>query len=174
MRKALLALVCLTLLVVTVGCGETVTPEKASKETTGASTQPNQPQYFKVGDRVKMGDLAITVNSVKKSQGGEFLRPQQGHVYVIVDCTIENLGNEPAGISSLVMFKLADSNGYNYAPTIAEGTKGQLDGEIGVGRMMRGEIAFEVPSEAQGLELIFEPNLFGFGQAIFKLNSEEV
>jgi len=34
---------------------------------------------------------------------------------------------------------------------------------------MRGEVAFEVPSDATGLELIFEPNVLGFGQAILNL-----
>jgi len=35
--------------------------------------------------------------------------------------------------------------------------------------MMRGEVAFEIPTDATGLEFIFEPDIFGFGQAMFKL-----
>lgn len=33
-----------------------------------------------------------------------------------------------------------------------------------------GELAFKIPKDSKGLELIFEPNIFGFGQAIIKLN----
>lgn len=165
-RKFLVLLMCLVVGAGFAGCGETVTPEKAT-ESTSKSVAP--PKVFAVGEKVRMGDLAITVNSARRSQGGEFWRPNQGNVFVIVDCTIENLASESAGISSLLMFKLADGKGYNYSPTIAEGTKGSLDGELGAGRMMRGEVAFEVPADVQGLEFIFEPNVFGFGQAIFKL-----
>lgn len=68
-----------------------------------------------------------------------------------------------------MMFKLADSEGYSYNQTIIDNVKGSLDGEIGPARKMRGEIVYEVPKKAQGLEFIFEPNLLGFGQAIFKL-----
>ncbi len=80
------------------------------------------------------------------------------------------MSDEAEVISSLMMFKMADSEGYNYSVTIADSSKPSLDGELGPGRKMRGEIAFEVPTDATGLELIFEPDFLGFGQAIFKLD----
>lgn len=51
------------------GCGQTITPEKIDQQqnniqSTQAPTK-NEPKYFKVGEKVKMGDLAITVNSIK-------------------------------------------------------------------------------------------------------------
>jgi len=171
LKRLLVLFLCLAMVALLMGCGETVTPEKASTEPGKESTKPAPPETFSVGEKVKMGDLAITVNSARQSQGGEVWKPSQGNIFVIVDCTIENLANEPTTISSLMMFKLVDSDGYNYTPTIAEDTKGSLDGELGSGRTMRGEVAFEVPADAQGLEFIFEPNVFGFGQAIFKLDN---
>jgi len=148
------------------GCGETTEPKKATTE----PTKTKQQQTFKIGERVEMGELVITVNSVVDSQGSEFLKPAAGHVFKIVDCTIENLSDQSQAISSLMMFKMADSEGYNYNVTITDSSKPSLDGELGPGRKMRGEIAFEVPTDATGLELIFEPNILGFGQAIFKLD----
>jgi len=169
MKKAFLVFLLIMGLVIT-GCGETTTPEKVdTSQPATENQQKTEPQYFKVGDTVKMGKLAITVNGVRQSKGTSFEKPKDGHVFVIVDATIENLGDEPASISSMLMFKMADAEGYNYGTTIFTGIKGQLDGEVGPGRKMRGEVAFEVPKDAKGLEFIFEPNLLGFGQAIFKL-----
>ena len=96
-------------------------------------------------------------------------RPDNGNIYFIVDCTIENSSNEAVHLSSLLMFSLVDAEGYNYNITIGPETKGSLDGELAPGRKMRGELAFEVPAQANSLELIFEPNVFGSGQAIYKV-----
>ncbi|MDR9756308.1 MAG: DUF4352 domain-containing protein [Thermoanaerobacterales bacterium] len=165
-KISLLLALCFLFTIVLCGCGETTEPKKATTE----PTETKQQQTFKIGERVEMGELVITVNSVNDSQGSEFLKPAAGHVYKIVDCTIENLSDEAEVISSLMMFKMADSKGYNYNVTIADSSKPSLDGELGPGRKMRGEIAFEVPTDATGLELIFEPDFLGFGQAIFKLD----
>jgi len=165
-KFSLLLALCLLFTIILWGCGETTEPKKATTE----PTKTKQQQTFKIGERVEMGELVITVNSVVDSQGSEFLKPAAGHVFKIVDCTIENLSDQSQAISSLMMFKMADSEGYNYNVTITDSSKPSLDGELGPGRKMRGEIAFEVPTDATGLELIFEPNILGFGQAIFKLD----
>lgn len=65
---------------------------------------------------------------------------------------------------------MSDADGYKYDITIAPDTKGSVDGELQPGRKLRGEVAFEIPENATGLELIFEPNVFGFGQAIVKID----
>jgi hypothetical protein len=165
-KISLLLALCIMFTIILCGCGETTEPKKATTE----PTETKQQQTFKIGERVEMGELVITVNSVNDSQGSEFIKPAAGHVYKITDCTIENLSDESQGISSLMMFKMADSEGYNYNTTITDSSKPSLDGELGPGRKMRGEVAFEVPIDATGLELIFEPNILGFGQAIFKLD----
>ena len=103
------------------------------------------------------------------STGSQFIKPKDGNIYFIVDCTIENTSGEAAHLSSLIMFKLVDDDGYNYNITIGPETKGSLDGELAPGRIMRGELAFEVPAQASSLELIFGPNVFGSGQAIYKV-----
>ncbi|WP_066638551.1 DUF4352 domain-containing protein [Desulfolucanica intricata] len=164
----------LTLALLAAGCGETTAPEKvnsATGETTVASgsAEVKTPEVFSVGESVKMGDLQFTVNSVRNSNGNNFIKPKEGNVYLLADCTIDNLSQEATSISSILMFKVVDNEGYNYNVTIGPDTRGTLDGELAPGRKMRGELVFEVPVQAQSLELIFEPNLFGFGQAIYKI-----
>ncbi len=161
------------------GCGETVTPEKAdmdgktdvqTESTTGNKEKDNKTQTFKIGDAISIGDYVLTVNSARTSKGGGFMKPDEGNIWYIVDATLDSKADEPVEVSSIMMFALSDSDGYNYNATIADDTKGQLDGELAPGRKMRGELAFEIPEKAGGLELAFDADVWGSGQAIVKLD----
>jgi len=174
-RWALLFWITLAALFVAVGCGTTITPERVSNKPVapsgGEATKVKPPETFRVGDTVRMGQLTITVHGKRLLRGGQFLAPEAGNVWVVVEATIGNAGDEPVSISTLLMFTLADSHGYNYTPVVfGPKLKGELDAEIAPGRKIRGEVAFEVPGDAKGLELIFAPNILGFGQAIFRLD----
>lgn len=147
---------------------------ESSDETSEAEKEAEQQEVFKVGESVKMGDLEFTVNGVKTDKGGDFNKPEEGNVFLIIDATINNTGKESSALSSLIMFKLYDSEFYEKDISIFADTKGSLDGELGAGRTMRGEIAFEVGKDETEWELIFEPNLFGFGQAIYELKAEDM
>ncbi|MBE3556580.1 MAG: DUF4352 domain-containing protein [Firmicutes bacterium] len=161
-----------------VGCGSTTTPVSVNgvssstqqeKPASSPTVQQQTPKHFAIGDHVKMGDLVLTVNSARQSSGSEFDQPQSGHVYEIVNATLENTGQKSEAISSLAMFSLKDSEGYKYSITFVSDAKGQLDGELAPGDKMRGELAFEIPKTAKGLQLLFEPNIVGFGQAVIDL-----
>lgn len=138
--------------------GETQDQEQAKTET------------YKIGDSVKAGNLVFTVNSTRVDTGNEFIKPDEGNIYYIIDVTVENTGDKSENVSSLMMFKLFDSDGYNYNITFGPETKGQVDGEIAAGRKLRGELVFEIPKEATGLELEIDPTLFGSGKIIVKLD----
>lgn len=159
-----------------VACGGgTTTPEKvepkANQATPPAEQKAAQTQTYKVGDTVKMGDLQFTLNSVTLDKGNEFMKPDQGKKWVVFDGTVENLGSQSTTISSMLMFSVVDSKGYKADLSIGANTKGQLDGELGSGRKMSGQIAFELDANEKALEFIFEPNVFGFGQAIYKVDA---
>lgn len=161
----------LAALLAATGCGETVTPRKVGESGTAPSPQhePKPPQKFKVGDVIEIGQLRFTVHSVREDKGNEFLLPPEGKRWIVVDATIENLSDKPTVISSVLMFMLADADGRRYTTTLGPNLTGHLDGELAPGSKMRGEVAFEVPKDAKGLELIFAPKVFGFGQAIVVL-----
>ena len=84
---------------------------------------------------------------------------------------MENVGDESEHLSSLLMFKLFDSDGYNYDVIFYPETKGDVGGELSAGRKLRGELAFEIPINSEGLELEIDPFIFGSGQIIVNLNS---
>lgn len=143
-----------------------------SKPTTAASTQPekSKTQIFKIGDVVKLKDYKVTVNKIRTDNGGEISKPKDGDQYLYVDCTIENISNEQKSISSVMMFKVEDSDGRSYEQTIPEHQNGQLDGNVSAGQKMTGEYVCEVPQGKTGLKLVFDGSLFTGGQIIVQLN----
>ncbi|PZN00859.1 MAG: hypothetical protein DIU76_11980 [Bacillota bacterium] len=155
------------------GCSESqvqkVDNQGQAQQQQNQQQQQQQPQVFKVGDTVQFDNLHITVHGARTSKGSEFEKPQQGK-FLIVDVTVENKGNEPATVSQLMQTKLQDDQGRSYTPIIFSGAKGQLDGEVGPGRKLRGEVVFDVPNAAH-YEFIFE-NPFTTGQAIWKIEGK--
>ncbi|MBE0467068.1 MAG: DUF4352 domain-containing protein [Candidatus Desulforudis sp.] len=151
------------------GCGETTTPERVEVDRQ-ADPPVEQIEVFSMGETIRMGGLAITVNSVREDRGSEWLAPKDGHTYYIVDSTLENLSDKSEVVSSLMMFSLVDGEGYKYSVTFGPETRGNLDGELGAGRKMRGELVFEIPDDAIDLELVFEPQVLGFGQAVIAMD----
>jgi hypothetical protein len=130
----------------------------------------NKAAAFKIGDTAEAGGVAFTVNSVRESSGTEFIKPKEGSIYYLVDTTVENKSNAAKNVSSILMFKLVDSEGYSYNITIGPETKGQVDGEVAPARKLRGELAFEIPKTAKGLELEIDPSIWSAGKIIFKLD----
>lgn len=184
LKRVFSILMITTLIVVSLtGCTETVQEKQDNKATAvqteqkndktqqnNSSNNDNVAETFKIGDTVKMDKLQITLNGIRYSNGSEFLKPEEGKIFAIVDVTMENLDTKSQTVSSMLMFKMSDKDGYNYNSTISDDVKAQLDGEIGASRKMRGEVSFEIPKDATGLELLFKPNPFIAGQAIFKLD----
>lgn len=139
----------------------TKAPEKESEP------EVKKPEIYNTGDSVKFDNLIITVNGIRESKG-KFMTASEGNVLLLVDITAENTGDEEESVSSLMQTEMVDADGFSYNLTIAEDAKGSFDGSIGVGRKLRGEVAFEVPAESATLEFIFS-DPFKSGQAIWKV-----
>lgn len=72
------------------------------------------------------------------------------------------------------MFTLYDAEGYSKDIAMADNLKGSLDGELGAGRKMAGEVAFTVDEDESAWEFVFEPQVFGFGQAIYDISASDI
>ena len=148
--------------------------EEASGEEPIEEEPATSEEIFVIGDTVRMGDLVFTLNSARWEEGDEWNKPKEGERWLVLDCTVENESSEPTTISSMLMFSLYDEDSYSRDVDFFADTEGSLDGELGVGRKMRGEIAFDVEEGQSYWEFIFEPEVFDFGQAIFAINEDEV
>ncbi|MDR5659013.1 DUF4352 domain-containing protein [Serpentinicella sp. ANB-PHB4] len=175
MKKVLLALLLVLSMTFIVAC-EDSTPTKVddndqSQETSSEEETPAA-ENFEIGDKVEIGGINITVNSVRWDEGAEFFGPDEGEKWLAIDVTLENTKDESANVSSMLMFDLYDEDNYKRDLALSTTTEGSLDGELGAGRSMRGEIAFSVKEGQNNFEFIFEPNVFGNGQAIFDIEIE--
>lgn len=185
MKKASVILVVSVIVLVlfvllAIGSGETTEPEKvdktSSEKTTDEKTDEDNSsgELYSIGDTVKMGDLEFTLNSVRFDSGSEFMKPKEDEKWVVVDVELKNNGEESESISSIIMFKMNDEENYSLDMAYGAETRGSLDGELGAGRTMKGEIAYSVSDDNESFEFIFEPNAFGFGQAIYEFTVKDI
>ena len=161
----LLVLLIILFSIISLGCVENTTPELVENPSTTTPTA----QSFNIGDTVDMGNFRITVNGIGWDAGDEFFKPEIGEDWILIDATIENIDNEVQIVSSLLMFSLIDNEHFSRDMEIFANTAGSLDGELSIGRKMRGEVAFVVKESQTEWEFIFNPNIVGFGQAIYTI-----
>lgn len=121
----------------------------------------------KVGDRVESAGVAITVNSVNRAdQVGQFMKAKPGRIYVVVNVQIESPGRDKAPYNPLY-FKIRDGDGYEYSGSLIGPDNALQSGELAQGERVRGTVSFDVPSEAKGMVLSYQPIvLFGGYQTI--------
>lgn len=144
----------------------------STKQTQETSPQKeNQKKTDPLNANKKMvSDIQIHLKGVYYSYGDDFIGPDKGNKWIVLDLELENFSNESISISSLMMFELIDQENYKADYALNINQRGSLDGELGIGRKMAGEITFEVPENHHQFEFIFKPKLFGKNQAIFKID----
>jgi len=109
------------------------------------------------------------------SEGEGFFTPGAGNEFYFIDVEIANIGSSVESISSLLMFDLRDEEGFSQDISFSAVTLGRsgLDGAILPGRVIRGELAYEIPIDSRSYEL--QINLHVFGTAgIFSVAMDEV
>lgn len=144
------------------------TPEEGEEEDEQEQEEQEEDTVFEIGEVVKMGDLHYAVNGIRFSVGSDFIKPDEGNKFLLIDISIKNIGSKFEGVSSLMMFKLVDEEGLSYDIALAD-TKGQVDGSIAPGRKLRGELAFEVPGDIENFELEINPDLLNNGLIIVNI-----
>ena len=144
----------------------------ANNDETANEEEVVEKEDLGIGATVDFNGLHVTLNGAKKYEGdGDWEVPDNDY-YVIVDISIENNTDEPANISTMLQMDLMDPSGYAQDMDIMVDTRGSLDGEVGAGRTMAGEISFDA-DESDFYEFIFQ-DPFMSGQAIWKIEASEL
>jgi hypothetical protein len=167
----LLLIICLLFFVS--ACSSANAPSKVEADNAGQQGSESAPaseagpdeiqRDYVVGDTVKVGDLEITVCGVSTSEGEDFYTPEDGNVFYLMNVAVANKGDKPESISTMLMFDLRDSGGYSVSQSLSAqsvGTSG-LDGTVLPGKVIRGDIGFEVPQDPAGYTLQINPDVFG-------------
>lgn len=127
---------------------------------------------LEIGTTVDFNGLHVTLNGAKKYDGDGEWEVSENDFFVILDISIENNTDEAANISTMLQMDLVDPSGYAQDMDFMAETRGSLDGEVGAGRTMAGEISFDV-EESDFFEFIFQ-DPFKSGQSIWKVEASDL
>lgn len=141
----------------TEGAAEATSPPSAAATATPAPAW----EMAKVGDRVEVSGVALTVASMKSlTVISQFIKPQtEGDVFVVADVLLENTGADKTPYN-FFYFKVKDADDFVYNVTV--GPEPSLkSGDLAAGDKVRGNVAFEVKATSKGLVLTYEPIIVG-------------
>jgi hypothetical protein len=148
--------------------------QEATPAETATAVETATDTVYKVGDRVVVGDMAYTVNSVKteKTVGDQYLNGQADGIFVIVDMTIENLGQKSATIDSNYM-KIIDSQSREFSSDSKNWIylkDNVFLKQVQPGLPSKGEVIFDVP---QGIacDLQVTDSIWGTNKALISLGT---
>jgi hypothetical protein len=104
---------------------------------------------YHVGDVLNDGDMQIVyVASGEYHEDNEFMQPAEGNKYIFIKLAFENQGTSDAAVTSFSFECYAD--GYN---ADAHYTDNDLSATLSQGRTTDGILVFEVPEDAQEIEI---------------------
>lgn len=122
-----------------------------------------------IGETARTGSLAMSVTSARATDGRDSnLRvpaPPRGYVYLLVNVTLDNLGDEAEHMSSRMRISLLDSESRTQEWALFPAAAGSIDGRIGPGQQRVGELTWRVPENAEGLKMVFGDAAFSIGNA---------
>ena len=123
-----------------------------------------------VGDTVMDGELKITyVASGEYVEENQFLRPAEGKKYIFLRLAFENNGTSDRTASALSFDCYADG----YAADSYYGGEDGLSATLSAGRSTVGNIYFEVPADAEQIEVEYETNVFTQEKLHFAFEGEQ-
>lgn len=135
-----------------------------SVTTTEATTEAVSNE-FAVGDIVATDNFKISFLSAEVYvSDNQFLQPKDGYVYYRMEFEFENVSDSDQTVSSML-----DWNCYADGYAVDQSWVGDdgLDATLSAGKKAKGAIYFEVPEDAQEIELEYSVNYFTESKVIF-------
>ncbi len=132
-----------------------VSDTEATDTASTESTVVEEKTEYHVGDVLKDGDVQIVyVASGEYTEENEFMQPAEGNKLVFIKLAFENQGDSDKSVSFYSFEGYAD--GYNVDMHYT--TDEDLSATLSPGRSTDGILIFEVPADAQEIEVEYETN----------------
>ncbi len=112
-----------------------------------------------VGEAAEAAGTRVTLDGVRPLPATDADQPRKrGHLFLAGSVTFENVTGEPVAVSDLLEFALEDKVG-RVAVRTFHADQRPLDegGEVAPGEKVGGEIVYEIPRDARGLRLGYDP-----------------
>lgn len=153
------------------------TEETTQSDDTEETTPEDTSGEAIVGQLVEGEQMAMVVESVSRTTKiGEFQEADDGNEFVISKLGVKNTTESKyATFSGFLQTQLKDSEGYTYSQTVAVTGNTFEGGELAPGEVSRGDVVYEVPTDASELVLQFDLSSFSFfqyNQVIIDLSKE--
>ena len=159
-------------------------PQKVTEDNTAASTAStpdsdsqtgfdSQPEIFGQGDQVALHDIVVTLVNVSENNGGNYMTPSDGKVFLVCEFEIENNSERDIAVSSMLSFEayVDDySAGINLSAMLST-DKPQLDGTVAAGKKMNGVIGYEVDPDWKEIEIRFTPDFWSGEEIVFQTSN---
>lgn len=169
MKKAisiLLVVLCIAMFAAfALGSGEDDSSVSSGEGGTEASqTQSNESLTAKVGDTLTTSDLKITYVSCSEYKDyNEFVPPKEGNKIIKLTFDVENISDIDRYISYYDFSCYAD----NVAADAYYSVDDDLAATVSPGRKATGSVYFEVPKNAETIEVEYETDFWTGNKAIF-------
>ena len=121
---------------------------------------------FHVGDVVETDNLRITFVSAEQYQEeNEFLQPKDGYEYWRFEFNFENISDTDQTLSSMMDWECYADN--QKVDQTWLGDESGLDATLSSGRTTQGSVYFEVPVDAESIELEYSISFWNSDKIIF-------
>ncbi|MDD3647551.1 MAG: DUF4352 domain-containing protein [Candidatus Dojkabacteria bacterium] len=158
-----LALLCGGCIFFTVIVGDTNNANEPTKVgDSNSSSQQQGEKEFKIGDKVKLGDIQLEVKEFDANviSDNEYIQPSEGMKYVAVDVKVTYLGGGSESVDSYD-FSLSDEEGYSYDYSWYDLKSPKLESKtLSKDMIVRGWLTFEVSKNSKKLTISYKPNMF--------------
>lgn len=156
-----------------------VSKEDTNSDSVNETTMDNAEQaeqedvktVYHVGDILKDGDMQIVyMSSGEHTTDNEFLQPAEGNKYIYIQLAFENTSADTdLAVSSFSFECYAD--GYNSEAYYGEDDT--LSSTLSPGRSASGYLYFEVPEDAENIEIEYETNFFTEKKVTFAFDGDQ-
>lgn len=137
--------------------------ESAQKE---AEEQKEVSNVFNAGDIVETDNLKITfVSAEQYKEENEYMQPKEGHEYWKFEFEFENISDTDQVVSSLADWECYADNSKADQAYISDDNG--LDATLSPGRTTKGAVYFEVPTDAEKVELEYAISYWQSDKIIF-------
>ena len=115
-----------------------------------------------IGERIEAGGMALTVNKVTNVDAIGDTKPSDGATLLVLNVTIEDISHEQTPINPFdFVLVMADNSQVN--PIFAAPDPVLQSNSIKAGQKVTGNVTFEIPTDAKGYVVQFQPLVFGEG-----------
>lgn len=137
--------------------------DSLQEETPAQQVEDRSPAVV-VGEVASGGTLDMVVEGVERTTTiDEFQEADEGNEFVVVTLAVKNTTEaEYLNFSGFLQTSLKDDQDYSYDQTFAVTDSRFDDGQLVPGEVSRGEVVYEVPEDASGLQLQFDFEAFAF------------